>query len=55
MKTSLKSLMPEGVELQLTNQEIADLFALLSIDIPQRVAIRESSGTPSNLHDGDSE
>ncbi len=56
IKTSLKSLMPEGVELQLTNQEIADLFALLSIDIPPEGGdpVRVP-GTPSNLHNGDSE
>ena len=34
MKTDSVSLMPEEIEKQLTPQEIADLFAFLSLDRP---------------------
>ncbi|MDZ4850900.1 MAG: PVC-type heme-binding CxxCH protein [Pirellulaceae bacterium] len=51
MKQNEKSLMPEGLEEQMTRQEMADLFALLSIegpiDRPEKTVL---SGTPKNLH-----
>jgi putative membrane-bound dehydrogenase-like protein len=46
-----KSLMPEGIENQLSPQELADLFALLTLEkapgTPDNATIQ---GTPSNLH-----
>ncbi|MFN7732007.1 MAG: PVC-type heme-binding CxxCH protein [Pirellula sp.] len=46
-----KSLMPEGIENQLSPQELADLFALLTLEkapgIPDNAIL---SGTPPNLH-----
>lgn len=50
-KQDKKSLMPEGIENQLTPQELADLFALLTLEGPP--AAKENakiSGTPDNLH-----
>lgn len=46
-----KSLMPEGIESQLSPQELADLFALLSLEKPPESSDnREISGTPERLH-----
>ena len=46
-----KSLMPEGIESQLSPQELADLFALLSLENPpENPDNREISGTPERLH-----
>lgn len=50
-KQDKKSLMPEGVENQLTPQELADLFALLTLEGPP--SAKENAkilGTPENLH-----
>jgi len=50
-KQDKKSLMPEGVENQLTSQELADLFALLTLEGPP--SAKENAkilGTPENLH-----
>ncbi len=50
-KQDKKSLMPEGVENQLTTQELADLFALLTLEGPP--SEKENTkilGTPENLH-----
>jgi putative heme-binding domain-containing protein len=50
-KQDKKSLMPEGIENQMTPQELADLFALLTLEGPP--SARENakiSGTPENLH-----
>ena len=48
-----KSLMPEGIESQLSAQELADLFALLSLEKPPgSPANAEISGTPEKLHQG---
>ena len=45
--TSKVSLMPEGLEKQLKPQEIADLFAFLSLDKPPSdPAARRIPGTP---------
>ncbi len=50
-KQDTKSLMPEGVEKQLSTQELADLFALLTLEGPpsskENVKIL---GTPESLH-----
>jgi putative membrane-bound dehydrogenase-like protein len=46
-----KSLMPEGIEAQLSPQELADLFALLSLEKPpEDPDNRIISGTPEKLH-----
>ncbi len=50
-KQDKKSLMPEGVENQLNAQELADLFALLTLEGPP--SAKENAkimGTPENLH-----
>jgi putative heme-binding domain-containing protein len=48
-----KSLMPEGIESQLSAQELADLFALLSLEKPPGSPKNaEISGTPEKLHQG---
>jgi putative membrane-bound dehydrogenase-like protein len=50
-KQDKKSLMPEGIENQLSSQELADLFALLTLEGP--ITAKENakiSGTPQNLH-----
>lgn len=50
-KQDKKSLMPEGVENQLNAQELADLFALLTLEGPP--SSKENAkimGTPENLH-----
>lgn len=50
-KQDSKSLMPEGLENQMTPQELADLFALLTLE--QKPDSKENSkiqGTPENLH-----
>jgi hypothetical protein len=46
-----QSLMPEGLEGQISRQELADLFALLSLENPPTAADnRTISGTPERLH-----
>jgi putative heme-binding domain-containing protein len=46
-----KSLMPEGIESQLSPQELADLFALLSLEKPPGNPDNQAiSGTPEKLH-----
>jgi putative membrane-bound dehydrogenase-like protein len=46
-----KSLMPEGIESQMTPQELADLFALLSLEkTPGTQGNSTISGTPDSLH-----
>lgn len=46
-----KSLMPEGIESQLNPQELADLFALLSLEkAPEQSDNSVISGTPEKLH-----
>jgi putative heme-binding domain-containing protein len=46
-----KSLMPEGIESQMTPQEMADLFALLSLEkTPGTQDNSTISGTPDKLH-----
>jgi putative heme-binding domain-containing protein len=46
-----KSLMPEGIESQMTPQEMADLFALLSLEkAPGTQDNSTISGTPDKLH-----
>ena len=50
-KQDKKSLMPEGVENQMTTQELADLFALLTLEGPPSAKENAKiSGTPENLH-----
>ena len=50
-KQDKKSLMPEGVENQMTTQELADLFALLTLEGPPTAKDNAKiSGTPENLH-----
>ncbi len=51
MKQNEKSLMPEGIEEQMTRQEAADLFALLSLEGPYDAEKNNTiMGTPPNLH-----
>ena len=46
------SLMPEGLEAQMTQQEMADLFALLSLEQPPEAADNQViAGTPERLHE----
>jgi len=46
-----QSLMPEGLETQMTRQEMADLFALLSLQQPPETAGSQViAGTPDGLH-----
>lgn len=46
-----KSLMPEGIESQLSSQELADLFALLTLEkAPGTTDNSTISGTPGSLH-----
>ena len=50
-KQDKKSLMPEGVENQVTAQELADLFALLTLEGPPSAKDNAKIlGTPENLH-----
>ncbi|MFM8399297.1 MAG: hypothetical protein ACKOAH_15850 [Pirellula sp.] len=43
--------MPEGIESQMTPQEMADLFALLSLEkAPESSDNSTISGTPEKLH-----
>jgi hypothetical protein len=43
--------MPEGIESQMTPQELADLFALLSLEkTPGTQGNSTISGTPDSLH-----
>jgi hypothetical protein len=43
--------MPEGLEEQMTRQEMADLFALLSLQSPPDAKENTTiSGTPESLH-----
>jgi putative heme-binding domain-containing protein len=51
-KRDKKSLMPEGIEKQMTPQEMADLFALLTLEkAPTEKSNSKISGTPDRLHD----
>ena len=51
LKQSSQSLMPEGLEAQMTKQELADLFALLSLENPPDSNQNQPiPGTPENLH-----
>jgi putative heme-binding domain-containing protein len=51
-KQDKKSLMPEGIENQLSSQELADLFALLTLESPPSSKENAKiSGTPQFLHD----
>jgi len=51
-KQDKKSLMPEGIESQLNSQELADLFALLTLESPPSSQENAKiSGTPQYLHD----
>ena len=46
-----QSLMPEGLETQMTRQEMADLFALLSLEQPPETsAAQVIAGPPDGLH-----
>ena len=46
-----QSLMPEGLETQMTRQEMADLFALLSLEqSPETAGSQVIAGTPDGLH-----
>lgn len=46
------SLMPEGLEEQMTREEMADLFALLSLEQPPQAADNQViAGTPERLHE----
>lgn len=48
-----KSLMPDGIENQMTAQELADLFALLTLESPPNSPTNAKiQGTPENLHSG---
>lgn len=50
VKQSTQSLMPEGLESQMTKQELADLFALLSLENPPDSKENQPiAGTPVNL------
>jgi putative heme-binding domain-containing protein len=50
-KQNEKSLMPEGIENQMTPQELADLFALLTLEKQPGAADNATiSGTPDKLH-----
>lgn len=51
IRQNVQSLMPEGIEEQMTRQEIADLFALLSLEQPPgSPENRTIVGTPEGLH-----
>ncbi len=51
LKQNETSLMPEGIEQQLSKQELADLFALLSLQNAPDAASNETiQSTPANLH-----
>lgn len=51
-KRDKKSLMPEGIEKQMTPQELADLFALLTLEqSPSEKNNSIIAGTPDRLHD----
>lgn len=48
-----KSLMPDGIENQMTAQELADLFALLTLESPPSSPTNAKiQGTPEYLHSG---
>ncbi len=50
-RSDKKSLMPEGIENQMTPQELADLFALLTLESPPNAPTNAKiTGTPDNLH-----
>ncbi len=50
LKQATLSLMPEGLENQLTERELIDLFAFLALDRPPTdTASRPIPGTPENL------
>jgi putative membrane-bound dehydrogenase-like protein len=51
IRQNVQSLMPEGVEEQMTKQEVADLFALLTLEqLPGSPENRTIAGTPEGLH-----
>jgi putative membrane-bound dehydrogenase-like protein len=51
LKQNPQSLMPEGLENQMTLQEVADLFALLSLENPIDASENQTiKGTPEKLH-----
>ncbi len=51
LKQNATSLMPEGIEQQLSKQELADLFALLSLQNPPGAEKNEViQSTPATLH-----
>jgi hypothetical protein len=51
VKQNSKSLMPDGLEEQMTRQEMADLFALLSLEHPPGTPANSIiRGTPGALH-----
>jgi hypothetical protein len=51
LRQNAQSLMPEGLEEQMTRQEMADLFALLSLQSPPDAKENTTiSGTPESLH-----
>ncbi|HKA56039.1 MAG TPA: hypothetical protein VKJ47_20495, partial [Candidatus Binatia bacterium] len=51
LEVSKLSLMPEGIEKQLKPQEIADLFAFLTLDKPPSdPTAKRIPGTPKGLH-----
>jgi len=51
VRDNAQSLMPEGLETQMSREELADLFALLSIENPaDSSSLRVIAGTPEGLH-----
>jgi hypothetical protein len=51
LKQNSQSLMPEGLEQQMTRAELADLFALLTLENPPESSDNTAiSGTPPQLH-----
>lgn len=51
LRQNAQSLMPEGLEEQMTRQEMADLFALLSLQSPPDAKENTTiAGTPESLH-----
>ncbi|TVP95501.1 MAG: dehydrogenase [Planctomycetaceae bacterium] len=51
LQQNVQSMMPEGLEEQMTRQELADLFALLTLELPpEQTDNRVIAGTPEGLH-----
>jgi putative heme-binding domain-containing protein len=51
IQQNVQSMMPEGLEEQMTRQELADLFALLTLEHPpEQTDNRVIAGTPEGLH-----